>query len=425
MQRRDQIEPHRILVVWGTPDSLRLDQETRIIKELHRQSRQSEKYEVETATACTLQDLMHYLAEYRPNTVHFCGHGAGPDGIVCQDEAGKRTLISTATLASLFETRGDHVECVVLNVCFSEVQAEALAKHLDYVIGMKGAISDPAALSFSQGFYIGRFAGEDIPVCHQSGRTIIGHTNSTEHLTPVLKIREPRAKKHDIPTIAPPIVVDQRPQIPTGRRSFFRLLTSATVASAMGVTGWKLKAMNPDYPLDGIYHQKTLHDPTKIEEKEKSFWTGLKVKADSCILVVTHDVNGYKFIEITNNTLTLDRLNDQVIGGYVSTWRWREFKRTNSINVIAQPYKIDRGRLKELKFDGFAADLLEVQNFTKAKDWLDKTYGYDQISSWQMVGDVLEKKVGEQKDIFYKGLDDDELEKIISMKADRLGGAFG
>ena len=45
------------------------------------------------------------------------------------------------------------MECVVLNGCYSEVQAEAIAQHIPYVMGMKQAIGNKAAISFTVGFY--------------------------------------------------------------------------------------------------------------------------------------------------------------------------------------------------------------------------------------------------------------------------------
>ncbi len=56
-------------------------------------------------------------------------------------------------MAQLFELCSDHVHCVVLNACYSEPQARAIVRHIDYVIGMKQAIGDESAIKFSVGFY--------------------------------------------------------------------------------------------------------------------------------------------------------------------------------------------------------------------------------------------------------------------------------
>jgi hypothetical protein len=41
----------------------------------------------------------------------------------------------------------------VLNACYSEIQANAIVQHIDYVIGMSQAIGDTAAIKFAMGFY--------------------------------------------------------------------------------------------------------------------------------------------------------------------------------------------------------------------------------------------------------------------------------
>ena len=60
----------------------------------------------------------------------------------------------------LFARKG--VECVVLNACYSEVQAEAIHQHINHVIGMNRAIGDKAAINFTVAFYDGLAAGEDV-----------------------------------------------------------------------------------------------------------------------------------------------------------------------------------------------------------------------------------------------------------------------
>ena len=42
------------------------------------------------------------------------------------------------------------VECVLLNACYSEVQATAIVQHINYAIGMNQAIRDDAAIIFTK-----------------------------------------------------------------------------------------------------------------------------------------------------------------------------------------------------------------------------------------------------------------------------------
>ena len=53
-----------------------------------------------------------------------------------EDEMGRAKLVDGEALAGLFELFAEQVECVVLNGCYSQVQAEAIAQHIPSVIGM-------------------------------------------------------------------------------------------------------------------------------------------------------------------------------------------------------------------------------------------------------------------------------------------------
>ena len=96
-------------------------------------------------------------------------------------------LISTEALVELFELCADHVECVLLNACYSEIQATAIAQHINYVIGMSQAIGDRAAIEFAKGFYDALGAGKSIEVAFRFGCVAIHAENLPEHLIPRIK----------------------------------------------------------------------------------------------------------------------------------------------------------------------------------------------------------------------------------------------
>jgi len=89
-------------------------------------------------------------------------------------------------LAALFKQFTDQVSCVVLSSCFSKVQADAIAEHIDYVIGMNKEIGDPAAIAFAIGFYQALGAGRAIEEAYELGCVQIRLHSIPEHLTPVL-----------------------------------------------------------------------------------------------------------------------------------------------------------------------------------------------------------------------------------------------
>ncbi len=173
---------------------LRVDEEMREIREGLRRAKQPENLVIETALAVRYRDIRRAILDHEPNIVHFSGHGAGEEGLIFEDETGQSKLVEADALARLFELFADSIECVVLNACYSEVQARAVqphsrsetAQHIRYVVGMDKAISDKAAIEFAVGFYDGLGAGKSVEFAYKLGRNSIEIAGIPEHLTPQL-----------------------------------------------------------------------------------------------------------------------------------------------------------------------------------------------------------------------------------------------
>jgi len=127
------------------------------------------KFEIGLGLEVRAQELPGLLTEHSPQVVHFCGHGAGEQGLVFQDENGRERFVSTEVLARLFKTFSKEVNCVVLNACDSDRQAEAIVAHINYVVGMSQPILDKAAYYFATGFYQGLAAEKSIDQAYELG----------------------------------------------------------------------------------------------------------------------------------------------------------------------------------------------------------------------------------------------------------------
>ena len=180
----------KILVLASSPVNqarLRLDKEVRDIEEGLRRANKRDEFKFEQRWAIRTDDLRRALLDIEPQIVHFSGHGAGDDGIVVEDDNGKSKIVTTEALSNLFELCADHVECVLLNACYSEIQADAIVKHINYVIGMSQAIGDTAAIKFAMGFYDALGAGKCVEIAYKFGCNAIQLENIPEHLTPQIK----------------------------------------------------------------------------------------------------------------------------------------------------------------------------------------------------------------------------------------------
>ena len=211
--------PKTILILAANPrgtSPLQLAEEVRDIQAGLERARDRDRFVLAQRWAVSNTDVRRALLDCAPQIVHFSGHGVGTgaldaqpsrkftvelseaepdgtepartesDGLVFEDATGQPQVVSGVALAQLFQIFADRVECVVLNACYSATQAQAIAQHIPYVIGMKQAIGDKAAIQFAIGFYDAILAGESIEFAYRLGCNAVQTAGIPEHLTPQL-----------------------------------------------------------------------------------------------------------------------------------------------------------------------------------------------------------------------------------------------
>ncbi|MCX7594257.1 MAG: TIR domain-containing protein [Fischerella sp.] len=179
----------KILVLAANPKGtspLRLSEELREIKDGLRRAKAGNLFLIESSEAVRYRDIHRSMLDVEPEIIHFSGHGAKEEGLVFEDEIGRAKPVDAEALAGLFELFADRVKCVVLNACYSEIQARAIAQHIDYVIGMSQAIGDRAAIEFAVGFYDALGSGKSVEFAYELGCRLIRIAGIPEHLTPKL-----------------------------------------------------------------------------------------------------------------------------------------------------------------------------------------------------------------------------------------------
>lgn len=162
-----------ILILASNPQGttvLNLSREIRDIQDGLKRSSDREEFKVEICLAVRPLDLRRAIIEIKPEIVHICGHGEGEKGLCFENDQGEIKLVSKEALSELFRIASQSVECVVINTCYSEVQAEAIAEHILYVVGMNQAIKDKTAIEFAIGFYDGIGNGKSIEESFDIGK---------------------------------------------------------------------------------------------------------------------------------------------------------------------------------------------------------------------------------------------------------------
>jgi anti-sigma regulatory factor (Ser/Thr protein kinase) len=180
---------------------LRLSEELREIGEKLKLSQRRDEFILHQRLATRPADISLAMLEVSPEIVHFSGHTSSAGGLLVEDRSGRHLPIAPASLSAFFERFSGVVKCVLLNACYSFAQAQAIAQHVDYVIGMNAAISDRASIAFSIGFYQALGSGRSYEEAYKFGCVQIGLEGLQESTVPVL-LRKPEA-----PETAPEIKI--------------------------------------------------------------------------------------------------------------------------------------------------------------------------------------------------------------------------
>jgi hypothetical protein len=169
---------------------LALDREAREIDQRLRSAEFRDSFRIEQAWAVRPSDLQGCLLRYRPQIVHFSGHGSSAGELILENEAGTAARVEAAALAGLFRILNRDIRCVVLNACFSEAQAQAIVEHVDCVIGMSESVEDGSAIAFAGAFYQALAYGQDAQTAFELGKSQILLTGLADADVPRLLIRK-------------------------------------------------------------------------------------------------------------------------------------------------------------------------------------------------------------------------------------------
>lgn len=168
---------------------LMLDEEIHAITEKIYASEYRDYLKVESYWAIRPDDLLQSFNRYKPHIVHFSGHGNQAGELILVDTNGSSKPVSTQALKALFTTLKDNIQVVILNACYSRLQAAAISEVINCVIGMNDAIGDEAAVIFASAFYRALGFGRSIQEAFDQGKVALLLEGIPEENTPELLMK--------------------------------------------------------------------------------------------------------------------------------------------------------------------------------------------------------------------------------------------
>lgn len=243
---------------------LRLDAEERAIDDGLRRATHRDQFRLVSKHAVRPADVQRALLEQSSQIVHFCGHGEGAAGIYLENDQGQATLVTGNALSELFALFED-VACVVLNACYSEAQAKAIAQYVPYVVGMSDEISDDAAMRFAVAFYDAIGANRSYHFAFRLGCNAINLAGLAEAQIPTFLAKESAAQAEE--TLFISFVQDDQAWVEGFLVDALDTVGILTIpqplslpirvegdlfADAFPKTAQLLLVLSPNYPLTGV-----------------------------------------------------------------------------------------------------------------------------------------------------------------------------
>ncbi|MEN8906140.1 MAG: hypothetical protein ABF289_09320 [Clostridiales bacterium] len=152
---------------------LRIDVEIREIEEKIKLSKYRSKVELIPVMAVRPKDLLQSINEHNPDVLHFSGHGTDDGDIILEDEAGNPRYVRKEALIQMIKFGCDNLKMVVLDCCYSKIQADEIVKHIDVVIGMEGEVDAKVGRHFSSQFYSAIGFGKSLKVAFEQAKALV------------------------------------------------------------------------------------------------------------------------------------------------------------------------------------------------------------------------------------------------------------
>ena len=199
--------PIRVLAVSASPagfSPLAVKEELADLESALKDLLEAERVELDRLEGATQEGLRRKLAETSFHILHFIGHGtfgAGSGGrILLQREDGAPDPLGGEELSVLLGACPD-LRLVVLNACqgargdaadpFAGMAQRLVHGRLPAVVAMRSAVTDRAAIAFSQHFYAALSRREPVDRAVSAARHAMFMGESAEWASPVLAMRSP------------------------------------------------------------------------------------------------------------------------------------------------------------------------------------------------------------------------------------------
>ena len=172
-------EKIRILFLSANPwttSLIMVDEEAREIFERIQEGPYRGRFELFNHAATRPIDLQKLLLFFQPHIVHFSGHGNKKEKLILGGTPGRGKTVDRQGLVELLALYNTHLRLVLLNACFTKIQARLISEVIDYAIGTGKGIGDKAGVAFAGAFYRALSFGKSVRDAFDSAKAELALT---------------------------------------------------------------------------------------------------------------------------------------------------------------------------------------------------------------------------------------------------------
>lgn len=136
-----------------------------------------DKVDLKISLAPTLVNLLDALNQFRPNVLHFSGHGGGGALLFDNERAGADggTVLNFEMVERVVGATTFRPDLLVLAACDTVQGADVLLRSVPSVVAMADEIDDDAACAFSEQFYRSLASGASIANALTQAKLVLEH----------------------------------------------------------------------------------------------------------------------------------------------------------------------------------------------------------------------------------------------------------
>ena len=149
-----------ILVLAASPENLgdpKENPEINIIRHALQTADRHQDYRIEISAGVTVSKIIQELVTYKPFIIHYIGHSGAKGLYIEQGNNHQVKLLTNDELDTIFKSLSGSAQCVILNSCNSDTQAQVIHRYVTTVIGSNEVVFGDSARKYAGGFYSALF----------------------------------------------------------------------------------------------------------------------------------------------------------------------------------------------------------------------------------------------------------------------------